>query len=215
MDDIANDEFLCKIIFTDECVFRSDGSINRHNEHHYAVENPHCRKTTHVQGRFSVNVWAGILGDRVIGPHFIEGRVDGPSYARFLEERLPELLNDLPQQVREEMIFQQDGHPAHYSRVARAVLDREYPQRWIGLYGPREWPPRSPDLTPCDFFLWGFVKDKVYRNGLPEDENDLRQQITQAFQEITPQMLRNVRENFMKRVGRCVDENGGIFEHLL
>jgi hypothetical protein len=23
-------------------------------------------------------------------------------------------------------------------------------------------PPRSPDPTPCDFFMWGYVKDQVY-----------------------------------------------------
>jgi len=25
------------------------------------------------------------------------------------------------------------------------------------------WPPRSPDLKPCHFFLWGYVKDSFYR----------------------------------------------------
>ena len=25
------------------------------------------------------------------------------------------------------------------------------------------WPPRSPDLTPCDFFLRGYVKDNAYK----------------------------------------------------
>jgi hypothetical protein len=52
------------------------------------------------------------------------------------------------------MHFQQDGAPPH-------------PGRWIGRAAPLPWPPRSPDLTPLDFFLWGFVKDRVYVPSLP------------------------------------------------
>lgn len=122
------------------------------------MENPHCRKTTHVQGQLSVNVWTGILGDQIIGPHFIEGIVDGPSYARFLEDTLPHLLEDLPLHLRQELIFQQDGHSAHFSRVARAVLDRDFPQRWIGLYGPTEWPPAAQISLHVTFFFVGFCE---------------------------------------------------------
>ena len=64
-------------------------------------------------------------------------------------------------------IFQKDGSRAHYKEV-RGYLNRNLPQRWIGRTGKEDdvlmrWPPRSPDLTPCDFFFfWGFVKDTVY-----------------------------------------------------
>ena len=72
IDNIENDAFLRQILWTDECTFHSDGKVNRHNEHHYAVENPHCRKEVHVQGRFAVNVWMGIVDNYVIGPYFCE-----------------------------------------------------------------------------------------------------------------------------------------------
>ena len=70
LDNVANGAFKKKMLWTDECIFHSDGRINRHNEHHYAEENPHCRKTTHIQGYYSVNVWVRILDDRIIGPFF-------------------------------------------------------------------------------------------------------------------------------------------------
>jgi hypothetical protein len=41
-------------------------------------------------------------------------------------------------------------------------LDATFPNRSVGRDGPTPWPPRSPDITPLDFFLWGYVKDKVY-----------------------------------------------------
>ena len=67
--------------------------------------------------------------------------------------------------------FQQDGSPTHYKDVRR-YLNRNLPQRWIGRTGKEDdalmrWPHRSPDLTPCDFFFWGFVKDTVFVPPLP------------------------------------------------
>ena len=63
-------------------------------------------------------------------------------------------------------IFQQDGSPARCKDV-RGYLNWNLPQRWIGRTAKEDdalmrWPPRSPDLTPCDFFFWGFVKYTVF-----------------------------------------------------
>jgi hypothetical protein len=51
-----------------------------------------------------------------------------------------------------------------------------FESRVIALHLPVEWPPRSPALTPCDYFLWGYFKDKVSRMP-PQDINDLRRKI--------------------------------------
>jgi len=213
-NDAENDLFLKNVLWSDEAIFGNDGSINRHNEHHYAEHNPHCIKVTNIQGRWTVNVWLGILGDHIIGPEFIEENVNANYYANFLRHRLNELLEDVPLANRLEMIFQQDGHPAHTSRLARAVLNEKFPGRWIGLYGPHEWPPRSPDLTPLDFFAWGFLKNKVYET-LPQDPEDLKNKIRHACAEITPAMLKRVRNNFMRRIAFCLEEDGGYIEHIL
>ena len=50
-------------------------------------------------------------------------------------------------------------------------LDATFPNRWIGRDGPTPWPPRSPDITPLDFFLWGYVKDKVFSTPVPDITN--------------------------------------------
>jgi hypothetical protein len=60
------------------------------------------------------------------------------------------------------VIFQQDGAPPHWGRIVRDCLDATFPNRWPGRDGRLAWPPRSPDITPLDFFLWSYVKDKVY-----------------------------------------------------
>ena len=62
-----------------------------------------------------------------------------------------------------EVFYQQDGAPPHYDRDVQAFLDENLQGHWIGQRGTFEFPPRSPDLTTLDFYLWGTLKDVVYR----------------------------------------------------
>jgi hypothetical protein len=57
-------------------------------------------------------------------------------------------------------------------------------KKWIGRDGPTPWPPRSPDITPIDFFLWGYVNEKVLWTPVPDITN-LKARITNAFAAIT------------------------------
>ncbi|GFG38762.1 hypothetical protein Cfor_08612, partial [Coptotermes formosanus] len=59
------------------------------------------------------------------------------------------------------MHCQQDGAPPHYHRHVRKCLITHFLGQCLCRAAPIPWPPRSPDLTPLDFFLWGFVKDRV------------------------------------------------------
>jgi hypothetical protein len=108
---------------------------------------------TSFQHRFSINVWAGIVGERLIGPHLPPNRLQGPSYLRFLRRHLPILLEDIPLNVRRQMWFMHNGTPAHFDRVVRDHLNERFHKRWIGHGGPVSWPPTSPDVTPLDFYL--------------------------------------------------------------
>lgn len=82
------------------------------------------------------------------------------------------------------------------------------------MLGPTAWPPRSPDLTSMDFFLWGFVKSDVYKVE-PTTREDMMERICQCFNRINVDMLYNVRRSFIKRLQCCVHQNGGHFEQLL
>jgi len=106
------------------------------------------------QHPWSLNVWCGILGDRIIGPFFLDEHLDGQNDTNFLENTVMDYLEDtVPLYVLGNLWFQQDGRPAHYSRATRDVLNRLFPGRWIGRGGPVEWPPRLPDVTLLDFWL--------------------------------------------------------------
>lgn len=119
--------------------------------------------TVRNQNRFSVNVWGAVYKNRVIGPFFIEGNQTAESYSNFIEQELPNLLrgSGVTEEEIRMMWFMQDGHPAHTSNIGLQSVRLVFQERIISSRTRHEWPPRSPDLTPCDFFLWGYIKEVI------------------------------------------------------
>lgn len=146
-----NAYFFEYVLFGDEATFHKNGNVNRHNFHYYSTSNPH-HILTNSQTRWSLNVWAGILGNYVIGPYFFEDHLNGEMYLHFLDSELPELLEEVPLNIRQKMWILHDGAPVHYNFLVNEHLNDSFPGRWIGRGGPRRWPPRSPGLNKLDFF---------------------------------------------------------------
>lgn len=206
---------LSRTLFCDEATFTRDGINNFHNEHVWAIENPHAVRETHFQRRFSVNVWAGIVNNEVIGPHIFDGNLNSEMYRAFLENELPLLLEDIPLQIRRTILFLHDGAPAHYGRGVTNFLNEQYPNRWIGRGGPIAWPPRSPDLNPLDFFMWGHVKTLTYSTGKPDNRDQLIQNIHAAFNEVKNNMENyNWERELRRRIELCIAQGGGHIEQL-
>lgn len=209
--------FIEKICFSDECTFFLTGYVNRHNMRYWSQENPYEYRVAHTQTPIKVNVWGRILGKRIIGPFFIEGNLDRWKYLDLLMDHiLPaiEIAADDQNIDLDEVYFQQDGHPAHFAIVVRDFLDLFFPNKWIGRGGPIVWPPRSPDLTPLDFFLWGFLKDRVFRTP-PLNVVEMKNRIIENCQVPDDAMLERVMKSFQMRVLMCMHEEGRQFEHLL
>lgn len=210
-------EFLSRILFTDEAQFTRDGVVNYHNVHIWALENPHMIRESRHQEQFSVNIWAGIVGDTLIGPFILPRILNGDTYLNFLQNELPALMEDVPLHVRQQMWFMHDGAPPHFRVTVRDYLDTVFPNRWIGRAGPIAWPPRSPDCNSLDFFLWGHVKSLVYDAGPVPSIEVLTGRIMDAFQTVrnNPGILERVRQSMRRRVEGCIAERGGHFQHLL
>ncbi|GFU85638.1 transposable element Tc3 transposase [Trichonephila clavipes] len=86
--------------------------------------------------------------------------------------------------------------------AARATIDLlkdTFGDRLISRFGPVNWPPRSCDLTPLDYFLWGYVKSLVYADK-PQTLDHLEDNIRRVIADIRPQMLENVIENWTSRL---------------
>ena len=212
----AHPELLGVILFTDEASFTRDGINNSRNVHTWSQDHPHATTVTTFQSRFSVNVWCGVIGDKLIGPFVLENNLSGDTYEVFLRTELPGLLEDIPLMVRMQMFFQHDGAPPHYSRLVREYLNASFPNRWIGRGGPIEWPPRSPDLTPLDYYIWGHMKTLVYETKVDSRE-ELRHRIFAAADHIRshPDSIASAIQSLLIRAENCIGTGGGHFEQLL
>ena len=73
------------------------------------------------------------------------------------------------------------------------------------------WPPRSPDLNPCDFYLQGYLKARVY-NPLPNNLDELKINIEREIKKINKETLKNVFLNFEKRCDLVIEVDGGHIE---
>lgn len=200
--------FLKKIVFSDEATFHVCGKVNKHNVRIWGTEKPY-EVREHIRDSPKLNVWCAISYDRLIGPFFFQEKsINGNIYLDMLENFAYPQLEDLQPNV----IFQQDGAPPHWKLFVRESLDHTFPFRWIGRDGPIRWPPRSPDLTPCDFFVWGFIKDQVYKTEV-SDVRELRQRINAAFTNITDEMRHRVWAELDSRIDYLFANNGNHVEN--
>ncbi|CAH2088677.1 unnamed protein product [Euphydryas editha] len=212
------EDFTRNILWTDESTFTRVGMFNIHNEHYWSIENPHKVKPDHYQIRFSVNVWAGLLSDKLIGPFFID-RLNGDTYLDLLRNEIESALDNVPLSLRRNFYYQHDGCPSHFARSVRGYLNSAYDSHWIGRGGPIPWPPRSPDLTPLDFFVWGRVKDLVYgQDGHTiQSASELRNRIISAFEKVkqNSDVLMEVKQHIYKRASKCLQQNGRHIQQLM
>ena len=107
--------------------------------------------------------------------------------------------------------YQQDGATCHTSNASMREFESFFQDRIISK---NLCTPISPDLTPADFFLWGLLKDKVYKN-TPHTIEQLKDAIRQEIQAVNVDNLGKVFQNLEKRIRVCFDVKGDQFQHRL
>ncbi|GFW48698.1 DUF4817 domain-containing protein [Trichonephila clavipes] len=103
--------------------------------------------------------------------------------------------------------FPQDGATCPTTRATIDLLKDTFDDRLILRFGPVNWPPRSCDLTPLDYFLWGYVKSLVYADK-SQTLDHLEDNIRRVIADIRPQMLEKVIENWTSRLD-CIRASRG------
>jgi DNA-binding XRE family transcriptional regulator len=206
-----NPNLLDQILWTDEATFQLNGRVNRHKCVYWSDNNPHfiIEQELHTP---RVIVWGGIWSNGVVGPFYFEDTVTSDNYLQMLKNNIISQLEEHPN--FETMIWQQDGAPPHYGQAVRDYLDNTFAQ-WIGRRGTIEWPPRSPDLTPCDFSLWGII-DHVYA-ARPRDLDHLKLLIEEEFTSLNDniELCQSICRSVANRCQICINIEGKQFEHLL
>ncbi|GFV83698.1 uncharacterized protein TNCV_2554861 [Trichonephila clavipes] len=107
---------------------------------------------------------------------------------------IPELNNYDVQ----ELWFQKDGATFHTARATIDLLKDTFGEP-NSRFGPVNWTPRSCDLIPLDYFLWGYIKSLVYADK-PQTLDHLEDNIRRVIADIRPQMLEKVIENWTSRL---------------
>ncbi|GFY08963.1 putative DD41D transposase [Trichonephila clavipes] len=161
-------DFHKRILFSDEAHFWLNGYVNKQNCRIWSEANPQVYVETPFHPE-KLTVWCALWAGGIIGPYFFKNdeshnvTVNGDRYRAMITNFfIPELNNHDVQELR----FQQDGATCHTTRATINLLTDTFGDRLISRFGPVNWPPRSCDLTPLDYFLWGYVKSLVYANDL-------------------------------------------------
>lgn len=124
-------------------------------------------------------------------------------------------MDNLPLADRRRVIYQHDGAPPHNGHIVNNFLQATFDDRWIANNGPFQWPPRSPDMSVLDYFVWGAIKDEVYNLPLTTKENCI-ERVRNAFRGLSPNAIRAAtHEQLILRCAKCHEAEGRNFEHLL
>ncbi|GFW43604.1 putative transposable element [Trichonephila clavipes] len=189
-----------RILFS-EAHFWLNGYVNKQNCRIWSEANPQVYVETPLYPE-KLTVWCALWAGGIIGPYFFkndEGHnvtVNGDRYRTMITNFfIPEMNNHDVQ----ELWFQQDGATCHIARATIDLLKDTFGDRLISRFGPVNWPPRPCDLTPLDYFLWGYVKSLVYADK-PQTLDHLEDNIRRVIADIRPQMLEKVIENWMSRL---------------
>ena len=149
------------------------------------------------------------------GPFFLRGgRVNQFTYKELLEsEVFPVMKEKLGQAKFRRTIWQQDGAKPHQAKMVMNWLDTIFKERMLAIKCVRgdSWASYSPDCKPCDFFLLGYLKSKVYQP-LPNTLTALKRKIRVEFERIPEIMVKKAVYSMKKRGQLMVAANGGQFE---
>jgi hypothetical protein len=188
-----------------EAYFTNKSYINSQTTRIWAAENPHELHQVPLHTE-KIGAWCAISRCRIIGPIFFDTTVTSAVYADIVQQFVV-LLNEDERYGW----YQQDGVTCHTSNGTVTLLKQFFDDRIISK---NLWPPRSPDLTPPDFFLWGYLKETVYKNS-PRTLVDLKRNTEETVKKITAETLLHGSRNMCQWVNLCLQENGRHFQHLL
>ncbi|GFW96841.1 DUF4817 domain-containing protein [Trichonephila clavipes] len=194
-------DFHKRILFSDEAHFWLNDYVNKQNCRIWSEANPQVYvEIRYIQKNWLFGALYGLVESLVrTSSKTMKGHnvtVNGDRYRAMITNFfIPELDNHDVQ----ELWFQQDGATCHTARATIDLLKDTFGDRLISRFGPVNWPPRSCDLTPLDYFLWGYVKSLVYAEK-PQMLDHLEDNIRRVIAYIRPQMLEKVIENWTSRL---------------
>ena len=193
------------MICCDEAYFYLTLPVNNQNNRQWSETQPYIGVETPLHDQ-KILVWCAISVNRVFGPYYFENSVNQHNYLEMLKNFFwPKMLKTADYQ---KYYFQQDGAKPHTALSVQNWLKGKFGQK---LIDKDLWPPRSPDLNPCDFFLWGHLKSRVY-NPLPKTLDELKVNLEREIKKISKTILKSTFSNFQNRCELVISAEGGHIE---
>ncbi|GFX06052.1 uncharacterized protein TNCV_446271 [Trichonephila clavipes] len=179
-----------RILFSDEAHFWLNGYVNKQNCRIWREANPQVYVETPLHPE-KLTLWCALWAGGTIGPYFFK--------------------ND---EGHNELWFLQDGTTCHTARATIDLLKDTFSDRLISRFGPVNWSPRSCDLTPLDYFLWGYVESLVYADK-PQTLDHLEDIIRRVIADIRLQMLEKGIENWTSRLDYIRASRGSLMPEII
>ena len=210
---VNNPAFLSNVWFSDEAHFYIKGYVNKQNMRFWGREQPRLFFRTKPLHPQYVTVWIAISCKGICGPYFFEDNagaretVNQERYLNMLNRFFYQHLQDHNMDATTQW-FQQDGATSHTTRAVLQSLSTIFEERIISMKTAFPWPARSPDLSVLDFWVWGMLKDNIFRDAVPNTIQDLKQCIVNEVRKIKIHQISAAFRNLVKRLEECV-ANGG------
>ena len=152
-------------------------------------------------------IWAGIVGDRIIGPFKVdEGvKMNSVNYTAFLDKNFFPWYKAQTRSFKLKCMFMHDNAPSHASQYTRGYLASKN----IKNEKIMEWPSQSPDLNPIEN-LWAIVKKDLYPDTKQyANKRELWAELQKVCSKIKPEIIRELTQSCDNRLFQCVQANGG------
>ena len=195
-----------RVVTSDEAWFYIPGSQGKQEIQHLPKNKKRADadvtvKRSHPKG---LMVWSLMCHRGIVGPFFVDAgaKINSDYYIKSILEpaldKVPELYPD------GEFMWHHDSAPAHVSKKTIEYLTN----RCINFVKKEEWLPCSPDVSPCDYFLWGFTKHRVLKRTDVKTLDDLKAAIIDEFAKVPQDMIVRSMNSFLLRLQEVYNVNG-------
>lgn len=203
---------LKKFMFSDEKNFVAIPVTNRRNAGVYAHSRAEAdaigSRAIRSQHPQTIMVWLGITWNGLTQPIFFE-RGERLNAKLYIDKVLTHVKREGERLFQHgHWTFQQDGAPAHRSKVSQRWCEQHLPNFWKADV----WPPNSPDLNPMDYGVWGEVMRHMKRE--LADWNEFKQEIQDAIGMVSKAFCQRTLRQWLRRIDHCKIKKGGYIDDL-
>jgi len=209
----SNEHFVSRFVIGGEASFELNGRVNSLNTRLFTDKND---LPTFTSDRKKLFLWVGLCGNgSLLGPYFFDSDLNDQAYLTLFDTKiLPSLLQSYESNIVG-LWWVPDSKVAILTKEVREQLSRVFGNNVLAPGCGVQWPAKSPDLNPMDYFFWGYLKKKVFANP-PASLEIMEKQIQDACDEIRQtNVVSNAMQELKRRTNSCIQRKGQHLEEYV